>query len=181
MTPPNVLPAPKPVSSVMMRRMFGAPLGGTTRGGHHGVDCSALRSILPPKGGAGGGSCFPSIVVVASGEPSTPVTCWAVAGRAGTRSNTTDATAPTPRRNQLIGLFLSLSESRQQRLNESPHDENILPFRAIAPAWRRGQTSLDPSPDLDNERSILDASRSLDLDAAHERSDRRTTAKARRR
>src|SRR5215469_3790742 len=46
-TPPKVLAAPKPVSSVMISRTFGAPLGGTTRGGHHGLDWRALRSIVP--------------------------------------------------------------------------------------------------------------------------------------
>jgi len=30
MTPPNVLGAAKPTSSVMISRMFGAPFGGTT-------------------------------------------------------------------------------------------------------------------------------------------------------
>ena len=33
MTPPKVEGAPKPTSSVMMSRMFGAPLGGTTLAG----------------------------------------------------------------------------------------------------------------------------------------------------
>ncbi len=36
MTPPKVLGTPKPASSVMMSRTLGAPLGGTTRGAHHG-------------------------------------------------------------------------------------------------------------------------------------------------
>ncbi len=31
--------------------------------------------LTPPKFGSGGGSCFPSIVVVAPGDPATPVTC----------------------------------------------------------------------------------------------------------
>src|SRR6266487_6460210 len=81
MTPPKVLGAPKPTSSVMMRSMLGAPLGGTTRGGHPGVDCRAFSLITPPNFGSGGGSCLPLIVVVASGEPGTPVVCWAPAGR----------------------------------------------------------------------------------------------------
>ena len=38
MTPPNVLGAPKPTSSVMMRSTLGALLGGTTRGAHHAFD-----------------------------------------------------------------------------------------------------------------------------------------------
>jgi hypothetical protein len=33
--------------------------------------------ITPPNFGSGGGSCLPLIVVVALGEPSTPVTCCA--------------------------------------------------------------------------------------------------------
>src|SRR5271157_6297502 len=79
-TPPKVPGAPKPTSSVMMSSTLGAPFGGTTRGGHHGVDSVALSLITPPNGGSGGGSCFPSIEVVAPGDPSTPFTCCALAG-----------------------------------------------------------------------------------------------------
>ncbi len=70
----------------MMSRTFGAPLGGTTRAGQYGFDCGALRSILPPNLGGGGGSCSPVMVVVALGEPGTPEIsgagggCWARAG-----------------------------------------------------------------------------------------------------
>jgi hypothetical protein len=73
MTPPKVLGAPKPWSSVMMSSTLGAPLGGTMRGGHHGVDSEAFSLITPPNFGSGAGSCFPVIVVVASGEPGVPV------------------------------------------------------------------------------------------------------------
>ena len=59
MTPPKVLGAPKPWSSVMISSTLGAPLGGTTRGGHQGVDFEAFSLTTPPKGGGGGGSCFP--------------------------------------------------------------------------------------------------------------------------
>src|SRR6187549_2842330 len=76
MTPPKVLGAPKPWSSVMMSNTLGAPLGGTTRGAHQAVDSDAFSLITPPNFGSGGGSCFPSIVVVAPGEPGVPVTCW---------------------------------------------------------------------------------------------------------
>src|SRR5271170_6997621 len=58
----------------MMRSTLGAPLGGTMRGGHHGVESVALSLITPPNFGGGGGSCFPSSEVVALGEPRTPVT-----------------------------------------------------------------------------------------------------------
>ena len=75
MTPPKVLGAPKPWSSVMMSNTLGAPFGGTTRGAHQAVDSEAFSLITPPNVGSGGGSCFPSIVVVAPGEPGTPVTC----------------------------------------------------------------------------------------------------------
>ena len=60
--------------------MFGAPLGGTTRGGQYGVESLALSLITPPNGIGGGGSCFPSSVTVALGEPGAPLICWAVAG-----------------------------------------------------------------------------------------------------
>src|SRR5271156_3682216 len=61
----------------MISKTFGAPLGGTMRGGHHGVESVALCLITPPNFGGGGGICFPSMVVVALGEPGTPVTCCA--------------------------------------------------------------------------------------------------------
>ena len=38
------------------QQYIGAAWGGTMRGGHQGVDCRALRSILPPNGIAGAGS-----------------------------------------------------------------------------------------------------------------------------
>src|SRR5271166_5685082 len=76
-TPPNVPGAPNPTSSVIMSSTLGAPFGGTTRGGHQGVDSDAFSLITPPNFGSGGGSCFPSIVVVAVGEPKTPVICGA--------------------------------------------------------------------------------------------------------
>src|SRR4029077_2876883 len=82
MTPPKVLGAPNPQSSVMMSRMLGAPFGGTMRGGHHGLESKALSLITPPKGSGGGGICFPSIVTVALGAPGVPVICWAGAGMA---------------------------------------------------------------------------------------------------
>ena len=75
MTPPNVLGAPKPWSSVIMSNTLGAPFGGTTRGGHQALNSDAFSLITPPNSGGGGGSCFPSIVVVAPAEPGTPVTC----------------------------------------------------------------------------------------------------------
>jgi hypothetical protein len=58
---------------------LGAPLGGTTVGGQYGLDSSEFKLITPPKGAGGGGRYLPSIVVVALGEPGTPVVCWAPA------------------------------------------------------------------------------------------------------
>ena len=78
-TPPKVLGEPKPSSSVMISSTLGAFFGGTTRGGHHGVDSEALSLITPPNFGSGGGNCLPLMVVVALAEPSTPVTCCAEA------------------------------------------------------------------------------------------------------
>src|SRR5438876_808026 len=60
-----------------MSNTLGAPLGGTMRGGHHAFDSVAFSLITPPNFGSGAGSCFPLMVVVAPGEPSVPVTCWA--------------------------------------------------------------------------------------------------------
>src|SRR5262249_44408880 len=77
--PPNVLGTPKPASSVMISSTLGAPLGGTTRGAHHGFDSRALSLITPPNLGSGGGSCFPLMVVVAPGDPGGAALCCAFA------------------------------------------------------------------------------------------------------
>ena len=69
----------------MISSTFGARLGGTTVGGHQGVESLAFSLITPPNGGGGGGSCFPSMVVVAAGEPGVPVVCWAAAGKQARR------------------------------------------------------------------------------------------------
>ena len=67
----------------MTSRILGAPLGGTMRGAHQALDCRASFLITPPNFRSGGGSCFPLMVVVALGEPGTPVTCWAAMVEAG--------------------------------------------------------------------------------------------------
>ena len=61
----------------MIRSTFGAPFGGTTEGGQYGLESAAVSLITPPNFGSGGGSCLPSMVVVALGEPGVPVVCWA--------------------------------------------------------------------------------------------------------
>src|SRR6478672_12987018 len=81
----------------MIKSTFGAPLGGTTVGGHHGLESGAVSWITPPNFGSGGGSCFPSMVVVAPGEPGVPVIwiCWA---RAECATTMTTAASIPPRR-----------------------------------------------------------------------------------
>ena len=64
----------------MISSTFGAPLGGTTRGGHQVFEPGIASLITPPNFGGGGGNCLPWIVVVAFAAPSTPVTCCAAAG-----------------------------------------------------------------------------------------------------
>src|ERR1700723_2937292 len=82
----------------MMSNTLGAPLGGTMRGGHQGLESKALCLITPPSCGGGGGSCFPLMVVVGLGEPNSPVTCCATTGAtastAATRNAAASATTP---------------------------------------------------------------------------------------
>src|SRR6476661_8666487 len=62
----------------MISSTLGAPFGGTTRGAHQACDSEAFSLITPPNFGSGGGSCLPSMVVVAPGEPGVPVVwIWA--------------------------------------------------------------------------------------------------------
>src|SRR5437016_12570688 len=88
----------------MMRRMLGAPLGGTTVGGHHGLESVALSLITPPNGSGGGGICFPSIVTVASGEPGVPLICCAQAEAAAAIT----AAARTPPRRICFADFIGV-------------------------------------------------------------------------
>src|SRR5271165_2058559 len=96
MIPPKVPETPKPASSVMIRSTLGARLGGTTVGGHQGVDVVASSVILPPKAGGGGGNCLPTIVVVALGAPRTPLTCWAWETLANPKTKAIALVAKTP-------------------------------------------------------------------------------------
>src|SRR6185437_13384735 len=77
----------------MMSRMLGALLGGTTVGGHHGLESGAVSLITPPNFGSGGGSCFPSMVVVAPGEPGVPVV-WICAFAKGATAMTAAVSIP---------------------------------------------------------------------------------------
>src|SRR5689334_15591930 len=90
----------------MMRRMLGAPLGGTTVGGHHGLESTALSLITPPNFGSGGGSCFPSMVVVALAEPGVPVV-WTCARAEGAAAMT--AAARIAARNICFTDFISVN------------------------------------------------------------------------
>src|SRR4026208_543791 len=89
----------------MMSRMLGAPLGGTTVGGHHDLESVAVSLITPPNFGSGGGSCFPSMVVVAPGEPGVPV-AWVCALAEGAIAMT--AAGSTAPRNICLTDFIVL-------------------------------------------------------------------------
>src|SRR5216110_1066873 len=80
----------------MISNTLGAPLGGTTRGGHHRFDSVAFSLIMPPNFGSGAGSCFPLMVVVALGEPGVPVVCICALAK-GATAMTAAASIP-PRR-----------------------------------------------------------------------------------
>src|ERR1019366_2475405 len=108
MTPPKVPGTPYPWSSVMMRSTLGAPLGGTTRGGHHGLESTALSLITPPNFIGGGGSCLPLSDMVASGEPDTPLICWARKVLA-VRNQATINAAPSEMLHGVLHLVLMLS------------------------------------------------------------------------
>ena len=106
MTPPNVLGAPNPQSSVMISRMFGGSLGGTMRGAHHALDWLALSLITPLNFGSGAGSCLPLIVVVAPGEPGVSVVyTWVLADGATAMT----AAANIPQRNVCLADFIGFS------------------------------------------------------------------------
>src|SRR5271154_6477546 len=95
----------------MMSSTLGAPLGGTTRGGHQGVESLASSLMTPPNFGGGGGSCLPSIEVVALGAPSVPVTCCAPARE--------EAVSPRTARSAAITRSLLLSHIMNSLLSSA--------------------------------------------------------------
>jgi hypothetical protein len=112
-TPPKVLGAPNPLSSVMMSSTLGAPLGGTMRGAHQAFESDAFSLMIPPNFGSGGGSCLPLMVVVAPGDPGTPVICWADARPDQPMVAIADSASP---RNC---LFIAYSNGRISRYGEA--------------------------------------------------------------
>src|ERR1700733_1694052 len=66
--PPNVLLAPKPTSSVRIRRTFGAPLGALTSCGKSLVESSTVRPMCPLKGCSGRGNTSCACALVANNE-----------------------------------------------------------------------------------------------------------------
>lgn len=98
----------------MMSRTLGASSGGTTRGGHHCFESSAIRPISPPKASGGGGSRLPSIVVVAFGAPEAALASCAAAG-SGPASSATAAAAMQIESLISNSSFASLSPSGAQR------------------------------------------------------------------
>src|SRR6476661_8161470 len=77
----------------MISSTFGAPFGGTTEGGQYGLESAAVSLITPPNFIGGGGSCLPSMVVVALGEPGVPVV-WICALAVGATAMTAAASIP---------------------------------------------------------------------------------------
>src|SRR5260370_31881879 len=89
-----------------MRRMLGAPFGGRRVGGQYGLESTALSLITPPNFGSGGGSCFPSMVVVALGEPGVPVV-WICATAEDATAMT--AAASIPPRRICLAVFIGVN------------------------------------------------------------------------
>jgi hypothetical protein len=67
--PPKALAAPKPTSSVMIRRTFGAPSGAVTALGKSGVDSLALRPMTPRNGCSGTGRISELLVAEVCARP----------------------------------------------------------------------------------------------------------------
>src|SRR5882672_8116618 len=95
----------------MISSTLGAPFGGTMVGGHHGLESLEFSLITPPNLGSGAGICFPSIVVVALGEPGVPVVCWAIAPE-----------APSRRLNERMLVILIMPTSNIGPLSRLNHD-----------------------------------------------------------
>src|SRR4029434_4232975 len=90
----------------MISSTLGAPLGGTTFGGQYGLESLTFMLITPPNGAGGGGTYFPSMVVVALGEPGVPVV-WTCALAEGVAIITIAAHIPLRRMECFSGIAVS--------------------------------------------------------------------------
>src|SRR5215831_19881131 len=111
--PPKVLEAPKPTSSVRIKRTFGAPCGAWTSFGKSGVDPLTVRPILPLNGGSGWGNT--------SGARGVCVTCPAdppCCAKVAVSRSAAKAPPETPhKRNTLVRFILSPLLSDDPRCN----------------------------------------------------------------
>src|SRR5262245_36021166 len=108
----------------MTSSTFGAPFGGTTRAGQYGVDCAALRSILPPNGAGLGGNCWPEIVLVAPGEPA-----GGVVGCCAPTFSDVVASAPASSTMRTWYDILDLPANRHGRPRAEPSQRPVKPVR----------------------------------------------------
>src|SRR5262245_66672925 len=110
----------------MMSSTFGAPLGGTIRAGQYGVEPFVVRSIFPPNFCGGAGSCVPSIVMVALGEPGGPLTCCPTTAGGAVATATTASTTREHARRPIDVLLLPVKPILHR------HGRGVLPFGATA-------------------------------------------------
>src|SRR5262249_34895739 len=128
----------------------GAPFGGTTVAGQNGLESFESKLIVPPNGAAGGGRYFPSIVVVALGEPEAPVVCWASA-----EPTVRTATNEADKKNQtaivdgmdaqdfcMIVFPTRASSLRRRSVRAVPYDLTRRTFRQSAETLRHSRKSL---------------------------------------
>src|SRR5208283_1134122 len=108
----------------MISNTFGAPLGGTTRGGHQGFESLALSLITPPNAGGVGGRWRPSMEMVALGLPGAPwITPSADAGGAAPWGCALALPARNEPPNALASAALAVDRNNCRR------------FIVISPVW----------------------------------------------
>src|SRR5512137_2248063 len=112
----------------MMSSTLGAPLGGTIRAGQKGFEPLVERSIVPPNFCGGAGSCLPSRVRVALGEPGTPVVPWAKAAPAGAATSAAAIVANVMDLVRIVMSPLRVHPPSSRAVRRSPG-----PSRLIAP------------------------------------------------
>src|SRR5438094_7780934 len=109
--PPKVLSEPEPASSSRMSSTLGAPLGGTTRGGHQGFDSAAVCLISPPKFGGTGGRALDVSDSVNAGDPGFAGPAWPLTGTCAKTATSTAAATPATTTERTILRFMIFTPS----------------------------------------------------------------------
>src|SRR5216110_2047620 len=131
-----------------MSSTLGAPLGGTTRGGHQGFDSAAVCLISPPKFGGTGGRALDVSDSVNAGDPGFAGPAWPLTGTCAKTATSTAAATPATTTERTILRFMIFTPSYAC----GPHQALLVRRRELRPVERERELH---EPAVEPERHLV--------------------------